>query len=102
MAKQKCDRAKAIRSGHRGVTTKLVREVDEIVTVDPSTAEATVDPSTAEAQVRLKVIFKQLEPKSAVLSELDKEISPLCDLEEVEGEIEEAERVIAKLIECKH
>ena len=92
MAKQKCDRAKAIRRGHRGVTTKLVREVDEIVTADPS---------TAEAQARLKVIFKQLEAKSAVLSELDREISSLCDLDEVEGEIEEAERVIAKLIECK-
>ena len=93
MAKQKRDRAKAIRIGHRGVTTKLVREVDEIVTVDPL---------TAEAQARLKVIFKQLKAKSAVFSELDREISSLCNLEEVEGEIEEAERVIAKLIECKH
>ena len=92
MAKQKCDRAKAIRRGHRGVTTKLVREVDEIVTADPS---------TAQAQARLKVIFKQLEAKSAVLSELDREISSLCDLDELEREIEEAERVIAKLIECK-
>ena len=92
MAKQNRDRAKAIRRGHRGVTTKLVREVDEIVAADPS---------TANAQARLKVIFKQLEAKSAMLSELDREISSLCDLDEVEGEIEEAERVIAKLIECK-
>ena len=58
--KQKYDRAKAIRRAHRGVITKLVREIDELITTDAS---------TTEAQARLKVIIKQLEAKSTLLKQ---------------------------------
>ena len=90
--KQKCDRAKVIRRTHCGVITKLVREVDELITTDAS---------TTEAQARLNFIIKQLEAKSILLNELDKEITSLCDIEEVEGEIEDAKLTIMRLIECK-
>ena len=49
--KARCDRAKAVRRANRGVVTKLVKEVDEIIGTDPLTDEGTA---------RLKVIFKQL------------------------------------------
>ena len=35
------------------------------------------------------------------LSKLDKEISSLCELDEIEREVEESEATTAKIIECK-
>ena len=49
--KEKCDRSKTVRRAHRGVTTKLIKEVDEIIGTDP------------EAVARLKVIHQQLDSK---------------------------------------
>ena len=52
--KEKCDRAKVVRQAHRGVTTKLIKEVEEIIGDDPT---------TVKVSSHLKVIYKQLESK---------------------------------------
>ena len=69
------------------MVTKLVKEVDEIIGTRPL---------SKEGAARLKVTYKQLEGKATLLSEFDREISSLCDVEEIECEVEEA-----KLIGCK-
>ena len=50
----KCERSMAVSRAHRGVITKLIKEVDEIIRGDPS---------TDEALARIKVIYKQLDSK---------------------------------------
>ena len=48
--KAKCDQARVVRRANHSILTKLVKEVDEIIGIDPVTAEGTV---------QLKVILKQ-------------------------------------------
>ena len=72
---------------------KLIKGVDKIISSNPT---------TVEASACLKVIHKQLESKLCFLSEVDEEISSLCELDEIEHEVEESEATTAKIIECKH
>ena len=88
----KYERLKAVRGGHRGVTTKLIRETDELL--------ATTTIST-EGRTRLGVIHRQLCMKSELLSGLNQEIISFCEVSEIDGEIEEAETITARIIECQ-
>ena len=72
--------------------TKLAREIDEILALELL---------TEDHHVRLKVLHRQLETKSIVLAELDKEIFSCCKLGDIEGGIEEAESIVAKFIKYK-
>ena len=56
---------------------------------------------TKDHYIRLSVIDRQLEGKSSVLADLDKEVLACCDSGEIEGEIEESETVTAKIIGYK-
>ena len=71
-----------------------MKEVDEIIGTTPLSEEGIA---------RLKVIHKQLESKANVLSEFDWEITSLCEVDEIEREVEEAEVFTAKIIgyKCK-
>ena len=89
---ENCDRLKVVRRAHRGVVTKLTREVDTILAEESATSEQIS---------RLSVIYEQLENKLQMLQGIDQKILTLCSLEEVEGEIEESEAVLAKLMEYK-
>ena len=89
--KSKLHRLRAIRRGNR-VLTKLTKEVDNML------SKPEVD---AEATARLKVIFKQLEGKFKLLANLDSEVLGLCEMDDIEREIEESETVTAKVIELK-
>ena len=89
---ENCDRLKVVRRAHRGVVTKLTREVDTILGEESATSEQIS---------RLSVIYEQLENKLQMLQGIDQKILTLCSLEEVEGEIEESEAVLAKLMEYK-
>jgi len=88
----KHERLRAVRGGHRGVTTKLIKEVDELLAVSPL---------TVEGRSRLDVINKQLRLKAELLRGLDTEIVSLCDVSDIQGEIEEAEGITAKIIEYR-
>ena len=78
--KLKYDRCKMIRRALRGVTTKLAREVDDLLTHESLTAD---------------------DITTSVLADLDKEIYSYCKLTELEGEIEESETVVGRIMEYK-
>ena len=84
----KHDRLRVVHGGHRGVTTKLIKEADELLTASPL---------TIEGRTCLDVINKQLRLKAELLSGLDTEIVSLCEV----SDIEEAESITAKIIECR-
>ena len=90
--KAKLDRCRAIRRGHRGVVTKLTREIDEIL------QQETLND---EHYTRLNVIDHQLETKLSILANLDKEVLAYCDAGEIETEIHESETITAKIIKYK-
>ena len=69
-----------------------MKEVDEFIGTTPLSEEGIA---------RLKVIYKQLESKANVVSEFDREITSLCEVEEIEREVEEAELFTAKIIGYK-
>ena len=88
----KHERLRAVHSGHRGVTTKLIKEADELLAISPL---------TVEGKSRLDVINKQLRLKAELLSGYDTEIVSLCEVSDIEGDIEKAETITAKIIECR-
>ena len=85
------ERSRAVRRGHRGVVTKLVREAEEI------SHNESLD---AEQRSRLNVIKQQLEGKLKLLNDMDKDILQHCEVDAIETEIEESENVIARIINC--
>ena len=86
------DRLKAVRAGHRGVVTKLTREVGKAL----SEAEA------GDKVGRLNVIYEQLQTKLNVLQKIDNEVLTLCNVEAIECEIEDSEDVSARIFDYKH
>ena len=90
--RKRLDRLRAVRGGHRGVLTKLTKEVDNLL------ADETLSNDFA---ARLNVIREQLEGKMKVLTNLNYEIVSLCQVDNITREIDESEGIIAKLIECK-
>jgi len=84
------ERLKATRGGHRGVATRLTREVDELV-----------NDSTTIDKSRCETIQELLETKLKVLNALDEEILPLIEIEEIEREIEETSEVTSRIITAK-
>ena len=88
----KHERLRAVHGGHRGVTTKLIKEADELLAVSPL---------TVEGRSCLDVINKQLRLKAELLSGYDTEIVSLCEVSDIEGDIGEAETITAKIIKCR-
>ena len=87
------ERMRSIRGGHRGVVTKIVKEVDDLLSAE--------GPMNAERVSRLNVKLQQLEAKLKVLSDIDKEILSKCNVEDIEREINESETVTAKIMDCQ-
>ena len=81
------ERLREIRGGHRGVVTKLIRKVDELLT----TGETTF---TAEQLTLLQVKQQQLDSKLKVLDDIDKQILDKCETSQIEHEINEAEVIL--------
>ena len=79
-------RLRAVQRGHRGVTTKLIRETDELLVATTL---------STESRSRLGIIHKELSLKSELLSGLNQEIISLCEVSDIESEIEEAETITA-------
>jgi len=88
------ERSRAIRGGHRGVVTKLVREAEEIITTATS-------PLDASLKNRLNVIKQQLEGKLSTLDEMNKDILSRCEPSVIVTEIEESDGIVTKVISCK-
>ena len=86
------ERLKAIRGGHRGVATKLIRQGEEIL---ESTFLLTED------YERLFVIYQQLDTKLQTLNDYDQQILTVCNVTDIEAEIEDSQRAIEKVMACK-
>ena len=85
------ERLKVIR-GHRGVATKLIRQDEEIL---ESTFLLTED------YERLFVIYQQLDTKLQTLNDYDQQILTVCNVTDIEAEIEDSQRAIEKVMACK-
>ena len=88
------ERTCAIRGGHRGVVTKLVREAEEIIT-------AATGPLSAGGRNQLSVIKQLLEVKLTTMEEMDKDILSSCDPSRIVIEIEEPDAIVFKIFSCK-
>ena len=86
------ERLKAIRGGHRGVATRLIRQGEEIL---ESTFLLTED------YERLFVIYQQLDTKLKTLNDYDQQILTVCNVTDIEAEIEDSQRAIEKVMACK-
>ena len=84
------ERLKATRAGHRGVTTKLVKGVDELLD----------DPDSID-QTKTETFQELLGKKLSVLNALDEEILTLIGIDEIEQEIEETSEVTARIINAR-
>ena len=81
-----------MRGGHRGVLTKLAKEMDNLL------ADETL---LNEAVARLNIVRERLEGKIKVLTNIDGEIMSLCQIDDITCKIDESEGIITKVIECK-
>ena len=93
MTTSEIERLRKVRGGHRAVTTRVMHEVDDMLSTD--------GPLRAEQLQQLSVKLQQLDGKLRVLSDIDKEILDKCDVDTIEREIDESETVTAKILECK-
>ena len=83
------ERLKAIRGAHRGVTTKLTQEADGIFEKVSLTSDD------------YERLNQQLETKLSTLNEYDQKILTVCDVANIENEIEESQRAVEKIMESK-
>ena len=83
---------KAIRGGHCGVATKLIRQAEEIL------ESIFLLPEDYEY---LFVIYQQLDTKLQTLNDYDQQILTVCNVTDIEAEIEDSQRAIEKVMACK-
>ena len=86
-AKERLDRLRAKRGGHRGVCTKLVKEAEELA----------ISPENGDIS-RCEIIKSLLQEKLKILNDIDEEILGLCDIKEIESEIEESTEIVARIL----
>ena len=77
------ERMRSIHGGHWGVVTKIVKEVDDLLSAE--------GPMNPERVRRLNVKIQQEEAKLKVLSDIDKDILSKCNVEDIEREINKSE-----------
>jgi len=85
------ERLRAIRGGHRGVVTRLTKQLDELLAAE----------LVGECVSKLNVLLQQLNNKFDKLQEMDRDIITLCKLEEIKREMEESEIMTAKVLDYK-
>ena len=86
------ERLKAIRGAHRGAVTKLTRQAEEIFENEFI---------SSDHYERLFVIHQQLSTKLETLNDYDQRILTVCDVINIENEIEESQQTVEKVMECK-
>ena len=98
--KEKIERLKSIRAGHRGVVTRHINEAKTIL--ENRRELGHVEEELTVAQVdRLNVVSLLLLEKQKTLSKIDQEVLELCELTEIKREIQESENIVSKILETK-
>ena len=82
-------RLRATRAGNRGVVTKLITEVEQIVQLDTKPKD------------RLERISLMLDQKWNLLNEYNDKILALCKVEDIEKEIEDAHDLTMRIMDTK-
>ena len=90
-------RKKATRRGNRSVITKYINEAKDLLenceNIDESIISITKD--------RLNTLNDLLEEKLKVVKKYDEEILQLCEIKEIENEIEVAEELNSRVLDVK-
>ncbi len=87
--KEKLERLRARRRGDRGVCTKLEKQAIELIG----------NPESDNLE-KCKGIARQLEAKLKLLSEIDDEILNICDVNDIQREIEEAAEISDRILDA--
>ena len=92
--KEKLDRLKAKRGGHKGSVMKKIKEAEQTLHLINEKQEVTDDDRS-----RLNVLYQILEQKQKVLQVYDKEILDLYAVEAIDKELEDADEANARIVE---
>ena len=87
------ERERSINGAQRGVVTKIIKEVDEVL--------AREEPMDAGQLSRLNVKSQQLESKLRVLNDNIIDILSKCDVGDIGWGITESEAITAKIMDCQ-
>ena len=91
--KEKLERLRAIRRANRGVITKKISDANAILGIGGTLSN--------EQEAQLDVINRLLENKLKIVEDLDQNILSLCDVEAIQGEIEDSEKVLERVVACQ-
>ncbi|XP_044168175.1 uncharacterized protein LOC122952195 [Acropora millepora] len=91
--KEKLERLRVIRRANRGVITKKISDANAILGIGGTLS--------SEQEAQLDVINLLLENKLKIVEDLDQNILSLCDVEAIQGEIEESEKVLERVVACQ-
>ena len=91
-AKDKLERVKAIRAANRGVITKKISDVDTIL------SGTTLNDDQRKS---LEVLDRLLTGKLKTIEELDQSVLSLCSVDVIQAEIEDAEKVLERVVDCQ-
>lgn len=91
--KERFVRLRVIRGAQHATVTKNVGKVNDII--------GTEEFISSEHISQLKVIGRLLETKLKTLEEIDQEVLSLCNVDEIQQEIEESEKYVEKVITCQ-
>ena len=86
------ERLKAVRGAHRKVVTKLTKQAEEILKNESL---------VSEDYERLFVIYQQLDTKLQTLNDYDQKVLNVCDVVDIENEIEESQQAVEKVMGCE-
>ena len=100
--KEKIGRLKSIRTGHRGVVARHINEAKTILEYRREPGHVEEELTVAQAD-RLNLISLLLLAKQKTLSKIDQEVLELCELTEIEREIDlqESQNIVSKILETK-
>ena len=91
-AKEKLERVKAILAVNCGVITKKITDVHTILN------GGTLNKDQGKA---LETLDHLLNSKLKTVEELNQSVLSLCGLDKIQGEIEDSEKVLEKVVECQ-
>jgi hypothetical protein len=93
-AEQSLERTVAVRRAHRGVLTRLVKEVEELL------ESSTVSNESYEYE-RLQILTGLIEAKGKLLESLDENVLVKAKIEDIEYEVNESSLIAEKIIEVR-
>ena len=91
--KEKLERLRAIRGANRGVITKKIGDANAILGIGGTL--------NRDQAAQLDVINHLLKNKLKLVEDLDQNILSLCDVEAIQGKIEDSEKVLERGVACQ-